>query len=191
MTMEFQEFLTFDNAEMIAPIGLSFGMHSRGADMFLLQIIGDKDSPIRFNGRMIAFDDESVCRGAVERLEPLLPKGVRIEQKYDFLCDIYRAIRLVTKERCDRDAVVLNCINTLLDFVATGPFDLPDEYKILVSLVDRLTFREEFGEFIQSKSLIQNGLLWCAGMTVVDLTMVRTLTEFESLLSNLSAAPHK
>ncbi len=189
--MEFQKFLSLDNAQMLSPIGLAFGMNSRGADLLVLEVIGDKDAPIRTNGRMIAFEDENLCRSALEHIRPLLPSGVSIDEKYDFICDIGNAIRLVTEEQHDRDAIVLNCINTLLDFVGTGRFDLPDEYRVLLSLVDRLTFREEFGEFVQSRSLIRNGLLWCAGITVLDIIKVRSLTEFDSLLSNLSVAPHK
>jgi hypothetical protein len=187
MNLDLQEFLAFDHAQMIAPIRLSFRMRSRGnVDLFLLEVIGDKDSPIRFDGRMVAFDDENLCRSAAERLKLALP-GVGIEDSSDFICDIHGAIKLVTEGECDDNAVVLNCINTLLDLVATGPFDLPDEYKILRAVADRLTFREEFGEFKQTRTLIRNALLWCAGIASVDSMLVRSLSEFEFLLPGLSA----
>lgn len=81
---------------------------------------------------------------------------------------------------------MLNCLNTLLD-LATGSFDLPDEYRIVRSLADRLTFREEFGEFTRARSLIKNALLWLAGITVVQLMIVQSSEEFETLLPRLSA----
>jgi len=189
--MDFQDFLVFNNAEMIAPIGLSFGMRGGGADFFLLTIIGDKDSPIRCNARMIAFGDESLCRAALDRLRLHLPVGVKVDHKYDSLCDIRSALELVIKEEHDHNAVVLNCVNTLLDLVATGPFDLPDEYMILRALADRLTFRGEFGEFEQARSLIRNALLWCAGIASVDLMLIQSLPEFESLLPGLSATANR
>jgi hypothetical protein len=189
--MNLHEFLVFNNAEMITPIGLSFGMRGYGADLFLLEVIGDKDSPVRSDGRMIAFGDESLCRTAVERLKSLLPVGVKIEHKYDFVCNIPSAIKLVTEQEEDREAIVLNCINTLLDLVATGPFDLPDEYRILRALADRLTFRGEFGEFKQTRSLIRNALLWCAGIASLDAILIQSLPEFEALLPGLSATPNR
>ena len=187
MTMDFKKFLILNHVDMITPIGLSFGMRGRGADLFVLQLIGDKDSPIRFNGRMIAFPDESLCRNALETIKPLLPVGVKVEHKYDFICDIPSAIKLVTEHEGDSEAVVLNCINTLLDFVVTGSFDFPDDYRILRALADRLTFQGEFGEFTQTRLLIRNALLWCAGITSVDLMLIQSLAEFEALLSSLSA----
>jgi len=189
--MNLQEFLAFDNAEMITPIGLSFGMRDRSADVFLLEVIGDKDSPIRCNGRMIAFGDEALCRGALERLALVLPSSVKADHKYNFICNIRGAIDLVVEKEKDPDAVVLNCINTLLDLIETGSLHIPDEYTILRAVADRLTFRPEFGEFGQTRSLIRTALLWCAGATAVDLVVIRTLPEFESLLPCLSANPHK
>jgi hypothetical protein len=191
MTRNFQEFLAFDNAEMITPIGVSLGMRGDRPDLFVLEIIGDKDSPIRVSGKMIAFQTESLCRTALEKLKPLLPVGVKIEQKYDFICDIPGAIKLVMEQEDDSDAVVLNCINTLLDFVATGFFDLPDEYRILRALADRLTFRGEFGEFKQTRILVRNALLWCAGVAVVDVMLIQSHTEFEALLPSLSATENR
>jgi hypothetical protein len=58
--MELQEFLVFDKAYSIAPIGLSFGVSRSSFDLFFLGILGDKDSPIRFEGRIVAFDDEKL-----------------------------------------------------------------------------------------------------------------------------------
>lgn len=189
--MELQEFLVFNNAEMIAPIGLSCGMRNRAADFFLLEVIGDKDSPLRFNGRIIAFDEVDACRAALQRLEPLLPARVKVEHKYDFVCNVHRAIEMIMEDGSDRDAVVLNCINTLLDFVATGPFELPEEYTILRSLGDRLTLHGEFGEFTQARSLIRNALLWCTGLACTDLSLIHSLAEFEPLLQSLSVAPNR
>lgn len=189
--MKLQEFLIHDNAEMIAPVGMSFGMRGRGADLFILEVIGDKDSPIRSGGRIIGLCDEVLCRAALEALRPLLPVGVKIDHKYDFICNISDAIKLVTEEDEDRDAVVLNCINTLLDLVATGPVELPNEYTILRALADRLTFHAEFAEFKQTRSLIRNALLWCAGITNIELTLVRSLDEFEALLPSMSANSHQ
>lgn len=74
-------------------------------------------------------------------LKPLVPTGVKVEHKYDFICDIPSALKLVIEQEQDTDAVVLNCVNTLLDFVTTSPFDLSEEYRILRALADRLTFR--------------------------------------------------
>src|SRR5690242_11047332 len=189
--MNLHEFLVLDNAEMITPVGLSFGMRGHGADLLIIEVIGNKDSPIRFNGRMIAFADEKLCRTALELLKPLLPTGVKLEHKYDFVCDIPGAIKLVTEEDEDRDAVVLNCINTLLDLVATGPFDLPDGYRILRALADRLTFRGEFGEFKQTRLLLRNALLWCAGIASVDMILIQSLPEFEALLPSISATDNR
>jgi hypothetical protein len=189
--MELQEFLSFNKAYSIAPIGLSFGMSRSSFDCFFLGIIGDKDSPIRFNGKIVAFNGESLCRASLERLELTLPVTVKVEHKYDFVCDIGAAIKLITEDEIDRDAIVLNCINTLLDLTTTGAFDLPDQYRILRSLANRLTFREEFGEFTQVRSLVRNALLWCAGMASVELMIVPNLTEFETLLPQLSAAPNR
>jgi hypothetical protein len=189
--MEFQKFLVFDKAYLIAPIRLSFGMSRSSLDLFFLEIIGDKDSPVRFEEKIVAFRDESLCRASLERLELTLPVTVKVEHKYDFICDIGTAIKLVTEDEIDRNAVVLNCINTLLDLTTTGPFDLPDEYRILRALADRLTFREEFGEFTQVRSLIRNALLWCAGIAGVELMIVQNLAEFETLLPKLSATPNR
>lgn len=184
--MDLASFLEFDNAKMIAPVGLRFGMKGSGADVFVLEVIGDEDSPIRSDGRILAFNDESICRNALEHLSPLLPQRVKPQHKYDFICDIPGAIELVIKQEVDRDAVVLNCINTLLDLIVTGPFDLPDEYNILKSLADHLTFREEFEDFKRSRSRLRDALLWCAGNTVIDLMVISSATEFESLLPGLS-----
>jgi len=189
--VDFKQFLNFDRAEMIAPIGVSFGIKNRPPDFFFLEIIGDKDSPIRFNGRIVTFDDEKLCRSALSMIGELLPEKVKAEHKYDFICDIPRAMTLITEQEIDSGATVLNCLNTLLDVIATGPFDLPDEYRVLRSLADRLTFKEEFGEFKQIESLLRNALLWCAGATVSDLTLIYSLSEFEPLLSNLSATINK
>jgi hypothetical protein len=189
--MDLQEFLAFDHAEMISPIGLSFGMRGRGADLFLLEIIGDKDSPIRFEGRMIAFGDEALCRAALERLKILLPVGVKVEHEYRVICDIRSAVEMVIEQEQDPNAVVLKCINTLLDLIETGSFDPPDEYAILRALADRLTFSAEFKEFVQTRSLIRTALLWCAGVTSVDLRLIQSLPEFESVLPGLCANPHR
>lgn len=187
-SMDLQEFLALDNAEMIAPIGISFGMRARRPDLFILEIIGDKDSPIRSGGRTIAFTEESLCRTALERLKQLLLPTVRVEHKYDFVCDIPAAVKLVMEQESDHDATVLNCINTLLDFVGTGIFDLPDEYRILIALADRLTFRAEFGEFKQTVALTRNALLWCAGMVSLNLMLIDSMAEFEELVPTLSAS---
>lgn len=185
--MDLQEFLAFDKAYMIAPIGISFGMTSRSFDFFLLQVIGEKDAPVRFEGRIIVFDSEDLCRASLERLEVVLPVDVRAQHEYGFICDISNAIKLVTDEEVDRDAVVLNCINTVLDLTTASGFGFPEEYRILLSLADRLTFRAEFGEFKQVRSLVRNALLWCAGVVSMDLRLTTSLQEFETLLPGLSA----
>lgn len=176
---------------MIQPIGLSFGLRRQNYDVFCLGILGDKDAPIRSDGRIISFEDENLCRNALMRLEPLLPVGIEVKHDYDFICDLSGAIQLIMEEDIDRDAIMLNCINTVLDLVTTSPFDLPAEYRILLSLADRLTFKEEFGEFMQVRASIRNALLWCAGLTITQLMLIPSLTEFERIISSLSVTQNK
>jgi hypothetical protein len=60
--MEFQKFLVFDKAYLIAPIRLSFGMSRSSLDLFFLEIIGDKDSPVRFEEKLL-LSGMRVCVG--------------------------------------------------------------------------------------------------------------------------------
>lgn len=191
--MDLLAILAFDSADTITPIGVSFGMHGKEgvADFFLLEVIGDRDSPIRFENRILVFNNASECRMFLERIEPLLPPGVKAEHKYDFVCDISTALTLVANSDDDTGAVLLNCANTLLDFIATGPFPLPDEHKILESLADHLTFRQELGEFTAFRSRLRDALLWCAGNFVTNSMLVRSPAEFEALLPNLLANEHR
>lgn len=124
-------------------------------------------------------------------LKPLVPTGVKVEHKYDFICDIPSALKLVIEQEQDTDAVVLNCVNTLLDFVTTSLFDLSEEYRILRALADRLTFRGDFGEFKQTRVLVRNALLWCAGIVSIDLILIQSLSDFEALVPGLSAAVNR
>ncbi len=184
--MDLQAFFEFDNADMVAPVGLSFGMKSSGADVFVLEVIGDEDSPIRSNGRILAFNDEDSCRAALGLLESLLPQKVKTSHKYDFVCDFSSALELITKQDVDRDAIVLNCINTVLDLIGSGPFELPDEYAILNKLADHLTFRDELAGFDGARSKLRDALLWCAGNVVVDLRVIGSAEEFKALLPYLA-----
>lgn len=124
-------------------------------------------------------------------LKPLVPTGVKVEHKYDFICDIPSALKLVIEQEQDTDAVVLNCVNALLDFVTTSLFDLSEEYRILRALADRLTFRGDFGEFKQTRVLVRNALLWCAGIVSIDLILIQSLSDFEALVPGLSAAVNR
>jgi hypothetical protein len=189
--MDIREFMVENRAYIVAPIGLSFGATGNAADCFFLSILGDKDAPIRSEGRIVGFVDEAVCRSALDFIAARLPDGVRAEYNFDFVCDISGALEAVTKTDTDKDAVILNCINTLLDLVGTSTFDLPDEYRILRAVADRFTFREELGEFTQVRTLLRNALLWCAGVVSVQLLFVDSLATFMFLFPTLIATNDK
>jgi hypothetical protein len=187
-TVELREFVTNEKVYMIAPIGLSFGLGAQKADVFFLQAIGNTDSPLRFNEKMVAFREENVCRSAIERLRGRLPENVQLEQNYDFVVDIPEAIRLVNNENIDQNAVVLNLINTMLDVVKTSHFQLPEEYRILLAMADRLTFKEDFSEFTQVRGLLLKAMIWCAGVATLELMIVESLDKFDTLVQGLSCS---
>lgn len=190
--MELRTFLEFDNVQLIAPLGISFGLNGRGADLFVLEVIGDEDSPIRYSdGRILAFSNKEQCQAAMKRIKRILPQGTEFSANYDPICDFSGALSLITSGGHDREAIVLDCINSALDFVMTGPFVWPSEHDVLLSLADHLTFREGLEEFNDSRGRLRDALLWCIGATVADLVWVRSAGEFEQMLPNLSATSRK
>jgi hypothetical protein len=188
--MELKNLATQNDTRVISVIGLSFGLiEKEAADFYLIEVIGDKDLPITLNHRMLLFKEHRLALQIGERLSREL--SVKLDDERGFICDIRKALEIVSNADADTEGVVLNCINTLLDFVATSPFDLPDCYKILRSLADRLTFKEELGEFVQARGLLQNALLWCAGVTLSSAKIIESMEQFESVFPDLSLNPYR
>lgn len=146
----------------------------------LVDCSGNIDYPIMLDDYIIFFMDINLANHALRvstNMDGFKPAPTDIS----LTCDVPYTLKLIKYHDVDDSSVILNCINTLLDFLYAMHISIPDEYRsVLYKVSDFLTFNLRYSEFFLEQSVDRGYLCkvisWCVDTTI-----------FSSLLFQITA----
>lgn len=168
-----KEPLTYLESLIIA--GLRIDGDSNKPDLLVPMVSGERDYPLKNDGRiLVLFDPKSIVK-AISLAENLnLPdermKGARagrVAITYDLPMTLY----LINQAEVDNRATIINCLNFLMTLIDSLAVKMPVEYReTLHKFADHLTFRRTIKSFLEEQATnatnISDSLLWCIGAII-------------------------
>lgn len=141
-------------------------------ELYTLVVCGNKDTPLFSDGKFIFFSSTDFVNVAFEMLDEKIKQKSTHPKELSLVVDIPLTLKLLRKNKLDKEATVLNCLNTLFDFLDFSKSDLSNNFKqILFGLTDHLTFHANFDDYLKEKQIsrqeIVDAILWCIGSIFV------------------------
>lgn len=137
-------------------------------ELLTLFVFGDTDRPLMLEDRILFFTRPPLGDRALEQagLREQFPGPAPTD--VSLTCDVAAALYLIAHADEDAHAIVLNCVNTLLDMIAATRFAVPPEHeRVLHALADHMTFGRDVAGFFAEQQLpriaAQDALLWAIG----------------------------
>jgi len=92
------------------------------------------------------------------------------------ICDVAGALFRLESAPSDADAVILNCINTLLDCVKATDLNLSESSRqVLHAVADHLTFSRDVEAIrVEERDSARDAILWIVGALAVRSCLVRS-----------------
>ncbi|MBV6419586.1 MAG: hypothetical protein DAHOPDDO_00809 [Ignavibacteriaceae bacterium] len=140
--------------------------------LFNLIVYGDNDYALKEKNKLLFFCEfQQAYKYWVKNK---LSEKYTLQKKIALTCDIPLALKIIEKNKMDKNSVVLNCINTFDDLFKTLNLGFPLRFKkSLYAFADHLTFKKEISSFFTSRGyrrdfLIQ-GLLRLEGIIIENM----------------------
>lgn len=152
-------------------IGFRINPENREPEVYTILIFGETNRPILMNGHIVFFAKPELARLAIEISEPSLLQSISIPKDVELVVDIAETLYLISSEKIDPEATIINCLNIFVDLIKPLNISMPSLYKNkLNDLASHLTFEREFSDFLIQKqidrSLITDAILWIIGVIV-------------------------
>lgn len=159
------------NIEQLFLIGIRLQPERPDPDLYAIVLYyeparKDGNRPLTSGGRIVLFD--SVAKAA-----EILSLGDIAFRKYgvpptepSYVYDVPGLLQLVEVGDFDDNAIIVNFLNEMMDFVQASGHELPPDYRAaLSSFADWLTFNKAFAEFFHHtpRATIKAAILWCIG----------------------------
>jgi len=139
-------------------------------DFYIIFIPGEKNVPLTVSGRIILFFQNSLKHF----LSSKYLETPRCVERIDLVCDVEKAMRIISSGKTDTDSEILNMLNFLFDAISLSKVKLPRKNKtILYKFSDHLTFNKNFYFFIKedfSRALIKESIYLLIGILITNST---------------------
>lgn len=170
-----------DEEEMIRLVGFRVNPDVEGVEFYSIFLEANVDRPLIIDERFAFFTEINAAKNIIKNSN-LCEKTDLFEAKgeIDYCCDIAETLYLIASQRVDQQAVILNCINTILDLEKWLKIKAPEEFKQGLRLfADYLTFHQELESFFESEKItrreITNAIIWYVGAIFICSTIITSL----------------
>lgn len=117
--------------------------------LYNLMIYGENDYALKEKNKLLFF--HKFQQAYIFWVKNKLNEKYTLQKKIALTCDIPLALKIIEKNRIDKNSVVLNSINTFDDLFKTLNLKFPLKHrKSLYAFADHLTFKKEINSFFIS-----------------------------------------
>jgi len=154
-------------------VGVRLNATRPGPELYTLLLLhegsipGD-DRPLTRDGAILWFSKPELAARALLLGDEPFREAQPFLDEVAIVYDIAHAISLIAHADQDDGAVIVNCLNILLDAVSATGFPLLSAHRtVLSALADHTTFSKEIGEFLNDPShdraAVLDAITWAVG----------------------------
>lgn len=159
--------VTNDPGETLHLIGFRVDPHLPEPDFYVLTTGLNGDVPLLYDGQIILFQQPGAAQDALRQAFQDQATRRQAPTELAMVVDLAQVFYLLSVERRDESAFILNAVNLLLDFLKAAEVAVPPLYRAeLHELADHLTFDKSFGELFDTtfdRAHAVEALQWALG----------------------------